>query len=72
MQELADNDWRKAHPNFTGAKLARNVALADALRPIANKYGSSAGAVAVAWTLAVPGVAPRPSSGPAGPLKLTT
>ena len=71
VQELADNDWRKAHPNFTGAKLARNVALADALRPIANKYGSSAGAVAVAWTLAVPGVTSA-IVGPAGPLKLTT
>jgi aryl-alcohol dehydrogenase-like predicted oxidoreductase len=56
VKELADNDWRKTHANFTGDDLARNVALADAMRPIADKHATTVGAVAVAWTLAVPGV----------------
>jgi aryl-alcohol dehydrogenase-like predicted oxidoreductase len=53
---LPDNDWRKTHPNFVGDQLQRNVALAEAMRPIADKHGSTVAAVAVAWTLAVPGV----------------
>jgi aryl-alcohol dehydrogenase-like predicted oxidoreductase len=56
VQRLADNDWRKTHANFTGDNLARNVALAEAMRPIADKHATSVGSVAVAWTLAVPGV----------------
>jgi aryl-alcohol dehydrogenase-like predicted oxidoreductase len=53
---LPDNDWRKTHPNFTGDHLRRNVALAEAMRPIADKHASTVAAVAVAWTLAIPGV----------------
>ena len=56
VQQLADNDWRKTHANFTGENLARNVALAEAMRPIADKHATTVGCVAVAWTLAVPGV----------------
>lgn len=53
---LPADDWRSRHPEFTGEKLARNLALADALRPIAERHGTTQGAVAVAWTLAWPGV----------------
>jgi aryl-alcohol dehydrogenase-like predicted oxidoreductase len=56
VERLADNDWRKTHANFTGENLARNVALAEAMRPIADKHATTVGCVAVAWTLAVPGV----------------
>jgi aryl-alcohol dehydrogenase-like predicted oxidoreductase len=56
VRTLPSNDWRKTHANFIGESLKRNVALADALRPIAEKHDSTVGAVAVAWTLAVPGV----------------
>jgi len=56
VKELADNDWRKTHASFTGDNLARNVALAEAIRPIAKKHATSISAVSVAWTLAVPGV----------------
>jgi aryl-alcohol dehydrogenase-like predicted oxidoreductase len=56
VQELPDNDWRKTHANFTGDNLARNLALVDAMRPIADKHGTTVGAVAVAWALAVPGI----------------
>jgi aryl-alcohol dehydrogenase-like predicted oxidoreductase len=56
VEELADNDWRKTHVNFTGEQLSRNVALAESMRPIADKHATTVAAVAVAWTLAVPGI----------------
>jgi aryl-alcohol dehydrogenase-like predicted oxidoreductase len=56
MAALPADDWRTRSPFFTGEALQRNVALAEALRPIAERHGVSVGAVAVAWTLAWPGV----------------
>jgi aryl-alcohol dehydrogenase-like predicted oxidoreductase len=53
---LEEDDWRRRHPDFTGDALARNLALADALAPIASRHGVTVAAVAVAWTLAFPGV----------------
>ena len=53
---LGDGDWRSRSSDFTGDGLRRNLALADALRPAAERLGVSTGAVAVAWTLAFPGV----------------
>jgi aryl-alcohol dehydrogenase-like predicted oxidoreductase len=52
---LPDDDWRRHDDAFT-TDLARNLALVDALRPIAQRHEASLGAVAVAWTLAWPGV----------------
>ncbi|WP_067810865.1 aldo/keto reductase [Actinomadura kijaniata] len=52
---LPADDWRRAAPDFTTG-LAANLALADALRPVADRHGVTPGAVAVAWTLAWPGV----------------
>jgi aryl-alcohol dehydrogenase-like predicted oxidoreductase len=54
--QLGADDWRSRSPDFTGLGLRRNVALADALRPIAQRHGATVAAVAVAWTLAWPGV----------------
>ena len=53
---LPAGDWRASHPDFTGPALPANLALADALRPVAARHGVTPGAVAVAWTLAFPGV----------------
>jgi aryl-alcohol dehydrogenase-like predicted oxidoreductase len=53
---MPDDDWRRSHEDFTGENLTRNLALADALRPVAERHGVTCGAVAVAWTLAWPGV----------------
>jgi len=53
---LAESDWRSRSSDFTGDGLKRNLALADALLPIAKRHGASQGAVAAAWTLAWPGV----------------
>ncbi|TMB54696.1 MAG: aldo/keto reductase [Chloroflexi bacterium] len=56
MQALAADDWRRRAPEFQPPKLQRNLALRDALEPIAKGKGVSVGALAVAWTLAWPGV----------------
>jgi len=54
--ELPSSDWRSRHAEFTEPNLARNLELADALKPIAQRHGTTVAAVAVAWTLAWPGV----------------
>src|SRR5256885_11563880 len=43
---LGADDWRYRSPDFTGLGLRRNVALADALRPIAERHGVTVAAVA--------------------------
>jgi aryl-alcohol dehydrogenase-like predicted oxidoreductase len=52
---LPEDDWRRRSPDFT-TNLEANLALADALAPIAQRHNVSRAAVAVAWTLAWPGV----------------
>ena len=53
---LADDDWRRRSAEFRPPRLARNLALRDALRPVARRHHATVSAVAVAWTLAWPGV----------------
>ena len=55
-EALPENDWRSKNPQFDGENLVRNLKLAEALGPIAEAHGTSVGAIAVAWTLAWPGV----------------
>ncbi|GAA2153314.1 aldo/keto reductase [Actinomadura napierensis] len=52
---LPADDWRAAHSDFTTG-LPANLRLADALRPIAERRGVTVAEVAIAWTLAWPGV----------------
>jgi aryl-alcohol dehydrogenase-like predicted oxidoreductase len=53
---LPANDWRSRNNNFRGDALQRNLAVADAMRRVAEQHETSVAAVAVAWTLAWPGV----------------
>jgi aryl-alcohol dehydrogenase-like predicted oxidoreductase len=53
---LSAADWRSRNAEFAGERLARNLRLAEALKPIAARRGATVAAVAVAWTLAWPGV----------------
>lgn len=53
---MPDDDWRKTNPQFTEPKLSQNLALASVLRGIADRHNTTAGAVAVAWTLRNPAV----------------
>ena len=56
VAEMAEDDWRRRGPEFQEPNLSRNLALRDALRPIARRHGATVSAVAVAWTLVWPGV----------------
>lgn len=55
-EALPDNDWRKGSPEFMGERLDRNLALADKLKRIAQKHGTSVSTVALTWVLAWPGI----------------
>jgi aryl-alcohol dehydrogenase-like predicted oxidoreductase len=55
-RSLGEDDWRAQGSEFTEPRLSRNLALQDALRPVAHRHGTTPAAVAVAWTLAWPGV----------------
>ena len=56
VQSLTDDDWRKRSVQYQEPNLSRNLALRDALRPVAERHNTTVAAVAVAWTLAWPGV----------------
>jgi aryl-alcohol dehydrogenase-like predicted oxidoreductase len=53
---FAVDDWRRRSAEFQYPRLSRNLALRDALQPIARRYGATVSAVAIAWVLAWPGV----------------
>jgi aryl-alcohol dehydrogenase-like predicted oxidoreductase len=56
VAQMAGDDWRRNAEEFQEPNLSRNLALRDALRPIAERHACSVSAVAVAWTLCWPGV----------------
>jgi aryl-alcohol dehydrogenase-like predicted oxidoreductase len=56
VAKMASDDWRRRGPEFQEPKLSRNLALRDALKPIAARHGVSVSSVAVAWTLCWPGL----------------
>ncbi|MEP6572190.1 MAG: aldo/keto reductase [Gemmatimonadota bacterium] len=56
MAKLAPDDWRNRADQFQPPKLQRNLALRDALRPIAARHEVSVSAVSVAWVLSWRGV----------------
>ena len=56
VARLAPDDWRRKTREFNPPNVERNIALRDALKPIAERHGTNVASVAVAWTLAWPGV----------------
>jgi aryl-alcohol dehydrogenase-like predicted oxidoreductase len=50
-REVADGDFRKTAPRFTGERLAHNLALVEALRAVADAKGATAAQVAIGWVL---------------------
>ena len=56
VAHMANDDWRRRSPEFNAPKLQNNLALRDALKPIAERNGTSVSSVAVAWVLSWPGV----------------
>ena len=53
---LADDDWRRRAREFQEPNLRRNLLLRDGLAPIADRHDTSVSSIAIAWTLAWPGV----------------
>ncbi len=56
IAELAEDDWRRRAEDWQGDRLARNLQLVRRLEGIASDAGTTLPALAVAWTLTVPGV----------------
>lgn len=56
IERMAEDDWRRRGENFREPALSRNLALRDSLIPIARRHGTTVASIAVAWTLAWPGV----------------
>src|SRR5579862_6032759 len=56
VANFAPEDWRRRNPQFQPPALDRNLALRDALAPVAKRHSTSIAAVAVAWVLAWDGV----------------
>ncbi len=56
IEQMPEDDWRKHDARFNEPQLSRNLEIVDRLRQIAQRYDTTPGAVAVAWTLCNPAV----------------
>ncbi len=56
IARLPADDWRRRSLQFQEPRLTPNLALRDRLRPVAARHGAAISSVAIAWTLAWPGV----------------
>jgi aryl-alcohol dehydrogenase-like predicted oxidoreductase len=56
VASLPDDDWRKHDSRFQEPELSRHLATAARLQTVAARHGTTAGAIAVAWTLHHPAV----------------
>jgi aryl-alcohol dehydrogenase-like predicted oxidoreductase len=56
VARLPEDDWRKHDARFNEPQLSRNLDLVARLDAVADRYETSPGAVAVAWTLRNPAV----------------
>jgi aryl-alcohol dehydrogenase-like predicted oxidoreductase len=54
--KFATGDWRSSSPIFRGDAFRTNLAVVDRLRELAERRGHPLVDLAIAWTLAVPGV----------------
>jgi aryl-alcohol dehydrogenase-like predicted oxidoreductase len=53
---LAEDDWRKHDARFLEPQISDHLVLVQRLTAVAERYGTSPGAIAVAWTLRNPAV----------------
>ncbi|MEA2370140.1 MAG: hypothetical protein QOH12_534 [Solirubrobacteraceae bacterium] len=56
IQNLDEGDWRKGDARFQEPHLSRHLALVERLEAVAERYDTTPGAVAIAWTLRNPAV----------------
>jgi aryl-alcohol dehydrogenase-like predicted oxidoreductase len=50
-QEIPDGDFRKHNPRFQGENFARNMALVERVRELAERKGATPAQLALAWTM---------------------
>jgi aryl-alcohol dehydrogenase-like predicted oxidoreductase len=50
--QLADDDWRKTNPRFTGENFQRNLRIVAEVKAVADEAGATPAQVALAWLLA--------------------
>jgi aryl-alcohol dehydrogenase-like predicted oxidoreductase len=50
-EQLADDDWRKTNPRFTGENLQRNLRIVDEVEAVASEADATPAQVALAWLL---------------------
>jgi aryl-alcohol dehydrogenase-like predicted oxidoreductase len=51
-EDLADDDWRKTNPRFTGENFDRNLRIVDEVEAVASEADGTPAQVALAWLLA--------------------
>jgi aryl-alcohol dehydrogenase-like predicted oxidoreductase len=56
IASLPDDDWRKHDARFSEPALSRHLATVARLEAVADRHGTTPGAVAIAWTLMYPAV----------------
>jgi aryl-alcohol dehydrogenase-like predicted oxidoreductase len=56
IRGLAEDDWRRRDARFQEPQLSDHLALVDRLKAVADRYETTSGAVAIAWTLRNPAV----------------
>ena len=52
VDDLAPDDWRRGNPRFERENFAKNVALVDHLKALAERKGCTAAQLSLAWLLA--------------------
>jgi aryl-alcohol dehydrogenase-like predicted oxidoreductase len=50
--DLANDDWRKTNPRFTGENFKRNLRIVDEVEAVAAEVGATSAQIALAWLLA--------------------
>ena len=56
IAQTPDDDWRKRDRRFNEPMLTQNLELVERLKAVADRHGTSPGAIAIAWTLRNPAV----------------
>jgi aryl-alcohol dehydrogenase-like predicted oxidoreductase len=51
VDDLAEDDWRRDHPRFSGENFARNLDVVDQVTELASEKGVTPSQLAIAWVL---------------------
>ncbi|WP_343585047.1 aldo/keto reductase [Herbaspirillum sp.] len=63
FEDLAEDDFRRTNPRFQGENFARNMALVDKVKQLAQEHGCTPGQFALAWVMAQdPHIVPIPGT----------